>query len=129
MPCAVSPGADISLDEDSRKSEYYKWTSDTIWPEMGGICFRSGWTGYRMFASASPCFAVSTALQRGTQAITGSAGRASGSCESILAPGFRAYYATVGTELLLLLGGGSKRTQQTDIENAIARWKDYRSRR
>lgn len=94
MPCAVSPGADISLDEDSRKSEYYKWTSDTIWPEMGGIRFRSGWTGYRMFASASPCFAVS-----------------------------------VGTELLLLLGGGSKRTQQTDIENAIARWKDYRSRR
>lgn len=46
-----------------------------------------------------------------------------------LGPGFRAYYATVGTEILLLLGGGSKRTQQTDIENAIARWKDYRSRR
>lgn len=46
-----------------------------------------------------------------------------------LGPGFRAYYATVGTEILLLLGGGSKRTQQTDIENAAARWKDYRSRR
>lgn len=85
MPCAVSPGADISLDENSFKSEYYNWTSDTIWTEMGMIRFRSGWTDYRMFASASQCFAVSTALQLGIQAITGSAGRASGSCESILA--------------------------------------------
>lgn len=71
MPCAVSPGAVTSLDENSFKSEYYKWTSDTIWTEMGTIRFRSGWTDYRMFASASPCFAVSTALQLGIQAITG----------------------------------------------------------
>jgi putative addiction module killer protein len=99
---------------------------------MGGIRFRSGWTGYRMFASASPCFAV---LRRIDRLAAGNPGDHRFCRAGVwelrvdLGPGFRAYYATVGTELLLLLGGGSKRTQQTDIENAIARWKDYRSRR
>jgi len=46
-----------------------------------------------------------------------------------LGPGFRVYYATAGTNLLLLLGGGSKRTQQADIEAAVVRWRDYRNRR
>ena len=44
-------------------------------------------------------------------------------------PGLRVYYAKAGAGSLLLLGGGAKRTQQADIETAIARWKDYRSRR
>jgi putative component of toxin-antitoxin plasmid stabilization module len=43
--------------------------------------------------------------------------------------GLRVYYAKAGAGSLLLLGGGAKRTQQADIETAVARWKDYRSRR
>lgn len=43
--------------------------------------------------------------------------------------GFRVYYAMAGTGLLLVLGGGPKRTQQADIEHAVARWKQYRSHR
>ncbi len=46
-----------------------------------------------------------------------------------LGPGFRVYYAMAGTGMLLLLGGGPKRTQQADIEKAVTRWKEYRSRR
>jgi len=41
-------------------------------------------------------------------------------------PGFRVYYVRAGADLLLLLGGGPKRSQQSDIETAVARWKDYR---
>jgi len=46
-----------------------------------------------------------------------------------IGPGFRVYYAMAGTGSLLVLGGGPKRTQQADIEQAVARWKQYRSRR
>lgn len=46
-----------------------------------------------------------------------------------LGPGYRVYYAKAGTEVLLLLAGGPKRTQDADIRSAVARWKDYRSRR
>lgn len=46
-----------------------------------------------------------------------------------LGPGFRVHYAKANAELILLLGGGPKRTQQADIETAVERWKHYRSRR
>jgi putative addiction module killer protein len=44
-------------------------------------------------------------------------------------PGYRLYGAKDGETLVILLGGGTKRRQQRDIETARARWKDYRMRR
>lgn len=35
-------------------------------------------------------------------------------------PGYRVYYARRGTSLIMLLGGGDKSTQATDIRLAIA---------
>ena len=43
-------------------------------------------------------------------------------------PGYRVYYGQVGKTILLLLCGGDKRTQQTDIERAVMYWKEFRSR-
>ena len=43
-------------------------------------------------------------------------------------PGYRVYYSQVGKTILLLLCGGDKRTQQADIERAVAHWKEFRSR-
>jgi putative addiction module killer protein len=43
-------------------------------------------------------------------------------------PGYRVYYARVGKQLLLLLSGGDKRNQKTDIDTAIAYWKDWARR-
>ena len=45
-----------------------------------------------------------------------------------LGPGFRVYYAIPRPGCTLLLGAGTKRTQRADIDLAIARWNDYRSR-
>jgi putative addiction module killer protein len=43
-------------------------------------------------------------------------------------PGSRLYYAQEGKTLILLLCGGSKRTQAADIAAAVAYWQDWQSR-
>ena len=44
-------------------------------------------------------------------------------------PGYRIYYAQAGQRLILLLVGGDKRKQQTDIELAHRYWMDWQHRR
>ena len=44
-------------------------------------------------------------------------------------PGYRVYFGWDGEELVLLLGGGTKKRQQTDIERAQALWKEYKQRK
>jgi len=34
-------------------------------------------------------------------------------------PGYRVYYTKLGRQIVILLGGGTKRTQDTDIKAAI----------
>lgn len=41
-------------------------------------------------------------------------------------PGYRVYYAHRGTRLLLLLAGGDKSTQHSDIATAIKLAKDFK---
>jgi putative addiction module killer protein len=45
-----------------------------------------------------------------------------------LGPGYRVYYAQEKTTLVLLLVGGTKRTQAADIKTAIRYWHDYQRR-
>jgi len=45
-----------------------------------------------------------------------------------LGAGYRVYYGTHGKTLVLLLCGGSKRTQAADIARAVEFWADYRRR-
>ena len=44
-------------------------------------------------------------------------------------PGYRVYLAKDGEEIVILLGGGTKRRQQADIERAKALWAEYRARK
>lgn len=43
-------------------------------------------------------------------------------------PGYRVYYAISGNEVVLLLCGGDKRTQGSDIDRACAYWEDWQGR-
>jgi len=43
-------------------------------------------------------------------------------------PGYRVYYAMIGRECVLLLRGGDKRKQASDIERALEYLKDYKER-
>jgi putative addiction module killer protein len=42
-------------------------------------------------------------------------------------PGYRVYYAAHGDELILLLAGGDKSTQESDIDEALALWRDWKA--
>lgn len=44
-------------------------------------------------------------------------------------PGYRIYIGKDGDCLVILLGGGTKKRQNTDISQAIARWQDYKKRK
>jgi putative addiction module killer protein len=44
-------------------------------------------------------------------------------------PGYRIYFGKDGDRLVILLGGGTKKRQQRDISNAVARWQDYKQRK
>ena len=43
-------------------------------------------------------------------------------------PGYRVYFVQMKTGIVLLLRGGSKKTQKTDIEKAWEYWSDYKDR-
>ncbi|HSY34851.1 MAG TPA: type II toxin-antitoxin system RelE/ParE family toxin [Acidobacteriaceae bacterium] len=43
-------------------------------------------------------------------------------------PGYRVYYALSGPEIVLLLCGGDKRTQDADIVRASRYWRDWQRR-
>ena len=44
-------------------------------------------------------------------------------------PGYRVYYAISGSQVVLLLCGGDKRTQQADIDRACDYWLDWQRRK
>lgn len=44
-------------------------------------------------------------------------------------PGYRIYFGKDGERLVILLGGGTKRRQQADIDMAHALWSEYKKRK
>ncbi len=50
-------------------------------------------------------------------------------CRVNFGPGFRVYFGKDGERLVILLGGGSKKGQQEDINDATDRWQDYKKRK
>lgn len=44
-------------------------------------------------------------------------------------PGYRIYFGQEGSMVVILLGGGSKKTQRKDIKTAQALWAEYKSKK
>jgi len=44
-------------------------------------------------------------------------------------PGYRIYFGKDGERILILVGGGTKKRQEEDINIALARWQDYKRRK
>lgn len=43
-------------------------------------------------------------------------------------PGYRVYYGKRGSNIVVLLAGGTKKGQEKDIKKAIEYWKDFKSK-
>lgn len=50
-------------------------------------------------------------------------------CKIDFGLGYRIYFGKDGQELIILLGGGSKKRQAADIEAAMSFWIDYKRRK
>ena len=50
-------------------------------------------------------------------------------CRIDFGPGYRAYLGRDGESLVVLLGGGTKKRQDKDIQDAHEYWKDYKWRK
>jgi len=44
-------------------------------------------------------------------------------------PGYRIYFGKDGERIVILIGGGTKKRQQNDIETAQSCWADYKQRK
>jgi putative addiction module killer protein len=75
---------------------------------------------------------VTGAIIRMEQGNFGNAkGVGSGVFEYVLnfGPGYRIYFGKDGDQIVVLLGGGTKKRQQNDINLAIVRWQDFKRRK
>ena len=55
--------------------------------------------------------------------------RGIGECKIDWGPGYRVYLARDGMTIIVLLGGGTKKRQQKDIDRAVELWKSYKRRK
>lgn len=55
--------------------------------------------------------------------------RGIGECKIDWGPGLRIYLAKDGLKIIILIGGGTKKRQQQDINQAVALWEDYKRRK
>ena len=75
---------------------------------------------------------VTTALYRLEQGIfsnTKSVGKGVFEYKIDFGPGYRIYFGEDGNELILLLTGGSKKSQSRDIKQAHQYWADFKRRK
>lgn len=73
---------------------------------------------------------VATALYRleqGNFSNVKSAGQGVSEYKIDFGPGYRIYFGREGNTLVILLGGGSKKTQSRDIRNAQSLWAQYKT--
>lgn len=91
----------------------------------GGSVFEKWFNGLDAQAAAK----VTTALYRleqGNVSNVKSVGQGVSECRIDFGPGYRIYFGREGNTLLILLGGGAKKTQSRDIRNAQLLWAQYK---
>lgn len=95
--------------------------------EDGSIPFKRWFDSLNHQAAAK----ISVALARLEQGNTSNVKWFSGLGEYVIdwGPGYRIYLLQDGDDLIVLLGGGTKRRQQKDIASALELLSEYRSRR
>ena len=65
-------------------------------------------------------------LEQGNHSNVKSVGEGVLECKIDFGPGYRIYFGKDGLELIILLGGGSKKKQNKDISLAKQKWDEYK---
>lgn len=68
-------------------------------------------------------------LQQGNTSRVESVGGGVSEYKIDFGPGYRIYFGMDGDDLVILVGGGTKKRQQSDIDVAKTRWEDYKRRK
>jgi putative addiction module killer protein len=79
-------------------------------------------------AAAKVAIAI-TRIGQGNFSNVKSVGSGVHECRIDFGPGYRVYFGKDGECLVILLGGGTKKRQQKDINDAVVRWQDYKIRK
>ena len=64
-------------------------------------------------------------LEQGNFSNVASVGSGVYECKIDFGPGYRIYFGQEGNALIILLGGGTKKTQRKDMERARRFWREY----
>ena len=70
-----------------------------------------------------------TRIERGNLSNVKAVGEGVSEYKIDFGPGYRIYFGMDGGELVILLGGGTKKRQQRDIEEAKTLWAEYKARK
>ncbi len=79
--------------------------------------------------AAAKVAAVLYRLEQGNFSNVKSVGKGVSEYKIDFGPGYRIYFGQEGNELVILLGGGSKKTQQKDVDVAQELWAEYKARK
>ncbi|WP_197910383.1 type II toxin-antitoxin system RelE/ParE family toxin [Desulfosarcina ovata] len=80
-------------------------------------------------AAAVKITAAITRLRAGNKGDSKSVGKGVSELRIHWGPGYRIYYGWDGIRLIILLSGGAKGSQSTDIKKAQTYWADYKRRK
>ena len=106
------------LPEDMRVIEYLK----------GGVSPFGRWFAVLNAPAAAKIATALYRLEQGHRANVRSVGKGVYEYKIHFGPGYRIYFGQEGESAIVLLGGGSKKTQAGDILRARARWAEYKTR-
>ncbi len=79
--------------------------------------------------AAAKVFTALSRLEQGYVSNVRSVGKGVSEYKIDFGPGYRIYFGRDGNTLIVLLGGGTKKRQNRDIESAQERWADYKARK
>jgi putative addiction module killer protein len=96
--------------------------------ELGGHPF-SKWFETLNTPAALKVRTAIARMENGNFSNVESVGEGVSECKVHFGPGYRIYFGNDGRNLVILLGGGTKKRQSRDIVSAKRHWRDYRARK
>jgi putative addiction module killer protein len=97
--------------------------------DRNGLSPYAAWFDQLNPQAAAKVAVAMTRLALGNFSTVKSVGSGVLECRIDFGPGYRVYFGKDGERLVILLGGGTKKRQQRDIQAALANWQDYKRRK